>query len=95
MVSGLRRVKISGLATYVPPKLLTNADLEKLVETTDEWILQRTGIKERHIVDPGVATSDLAKEAALGAMRQAGVTPDDIVGRVVATVVGGKVVFRR
>ena len=85
MVSGLRRVKISGLATYVPPKLLTNADLEKLVETTDEWILQRTGIKERHIVDPGVATSDLAKEAALGAMRQAGVTPDDIGFIVVGT----------
>jgi 3-oxoacyl-[acyl-carrier-protein] synthase III len=85
VVSGLRRVKISGLATYVPPKLLTNADLEKLVETTDEWILQRTGIKERHIVDPGVATSDLAKEAALGAMRQAGVTPDDIGFIVVGT----------
>jgi 3-oxoacyl-[acyl-carrier-protein] synthase-3 len=85
VVSGLRRVKISGLATYVPPKLLTNADLEKLVETTDEWILQRTGIRERHIVDPGVATSDLAKEAALGAMRQAGVTPDDIGFIVVGT----------
>ena len=85
MVSGLRRVKISGLATYVPPKLLTNADLEKMVQTTDEWILQRTGIRERHIVDPGVATSDLAKEAALGAMRQAGVTPDDIGFIVVGT----------
>jgi 3-oxoacyl-[acyl-carrier-protein] synthase-3 len=85
VVSGLRRVKISGLATYVPPKLLTNADLEKLVETSNEWILQRTGIRERHIVDPGVATSDLAKEAALGAMRQAGVTPDDIGFIVVGT----------
>jgi 3-oxoacyl-[acyl-carrier-protein] synthase III len=83
--NGLRRVKISGLATYVPPRLLTNADLEKLVETTDEWILQRTGIRERHIVDAGVATSDLAKEAALGAMRQAGVTPDDIGFIVVGT----------
>ena len=50
----LRPVKIAGLSTYVPPRLLTNADLEKLVETTDEWILQRTGIRERHIVDPGV-----------------------------------------
>ncbi len=46
-------VKIAGLATYVPPRVLTNADLEKLVETTDEWILQRTGIRERHIVEPG------------------------------------------
>ncbi len=81
----LRRVRISGLATYVPPRLLTNADLERMVETTDEWILQRTGIRERHIVDPGVATSDLAKEAALGAIAQAGVTPDDIGFIVVGT----------
>ncbi|MEN3339490.1 MAG: 3-oxoacyl-[acyl-carrier-protein] synthase [Acidobacteriota bacterium] len=81
----LRRVKIAGLSTYVPPRLLTNDDLERLVETSNEWILQRTGIKERHIVDPGVATSDLAKEAAVGAMRQAGVTPDEIGFIVVGT----------
>ena len=56
----------------------TNADLEKMVDTTDEWILQRTGISERHIVDPGVATSDLGKEAALKAIAQAGLTPADI-----------------
>lgn len=80
-----RRVKISGLGTYVPPKLLTNDDLEKMVETTNEWILQRTGIKQRHIVDNGVATSDLAKEASLCAMRQAGVTPDQIGFIVVGT----------
>ncbi len=80
-----RPVKIAGLSTYVPPRLLTNADLEKLVETTDEWILQRTGIRERHIVDPGTATSDLAKEASLGAIEQAGVTPDDIGFIVVGT----------
>jgi 3-oxoacyl-[acyl-carrier-protein] synthase-3 len=81
----MRRVKIAGLATYAPPRVLTNADLEKMVETTDEWILQRTGIRERHIVDPGVATSDLAKEAAICAMRQAGVTPDQIGFIVVGT----------
>ena len=69
----------------MPPRVLTNADLEKLVETTDEWILQRTGIRERHIVDPGVATSDLAKEAAEGAIRQAGITPADIGFIVVGT----------
>jgi 3-oxoacyl-[acyl-carrier-protein] synthase III len=80
-----RRVKISGLGTYVPPKLLTNDDLEKMVETTNEWILQRTGIKQRHIVEPGVATSDLAKEASMCAMRQAGVTPDQIGFIVVGT----------
>ena len=56
----VRRVEIKSLATYVPPRLLTNADLERMVDTTDEWIQQRTGIKTRHIVDPGVATSDLA-----------------------------------
>ena len=81
----VRRVKIAGLSTYVPPKLLTNQDLEKLVETSNEWILQRTGIKQRHIVEPGVATSDLAKEAAIGAMKQAGVTPEQIGFIVVGT----------
>ncbi|MEO5896617.1 MAG: beta-ketoacyl-ACP synthase III [Vicinamibacterales bacterium] len=81
----IRRVKISGLSTFVPPKLLTNDDLEKLVDTTNEWILQRTGIKQRHIVEPGVATSDLAKEAAIGAMQQAGVTPEQIGFIVVGT----------
>jgi 3-oxoacyl-[acyl-carrier-protein] synthase-3 len=81
----LRRTKISGLATHVPPKLLTNKDLERLVETSDEWILQRTGIRERHIVEPGVATSDLAKEAALQAIAQAGLTPADIDFIVVGT----------
>jgi 3-oxoacyl-[acyl-carrier-protein] synthase-3 len=83
--AGYRPTKISGLATYVPPRLLTNKDLEKLVNTSDEWILQRTGIRERHIVDPGVATSDLAKEAALGAIAQAGLTPQDIDFIVVGT----------
>ncbi len=77
---------IRSLATYVPPRLLTNADLETMVDTTDEWILQRTGIRERHIVDPGVATSDLAREAALEAIRKAGLTPDDIGVIVVGTV---------
>ena len=82
---GLCKTKISGLATYVPPKLLTNNDLEKMVDTTDEWILQRTGIRERHIVEPGVATSDLAKEASLKAIAQAGLTPADIGFIVVGT----------
>jgi 3-oxoacyl-[acyl-carrier-protein] synthase-3 len=80
-----RPVRISGLSTYVPPRVLTNADLEQMVETSDEWILQRTGIRERHIVDPGVATSDLAAEAARGAMAQAGVSPLDIGFIVVGT----------
>ena len=81
----VRPVKIASLATYVPPRLLTNADLEKMVETTNEWILQRTGIRERHVVDPGVATSDLGKEASLCAIRAAGLTPDDVGFIVVGT----------
>ena len=80
-----RPTEISSLATYVPPRLLTNADLEKLVDTSSDWILQRTGIHTRHVVDPGVATSDLAKEAALQAIAQAGLTPDDIDLIIVGT----------
>ncbi len=80
-----RPVRISGLATYVPPKVLSNADLEKMVDTTDEWILQRTGIRERHIVDPGGATSDLAEPASLQAIAEAGLTPKDIDFIVVGT----------
>lgn len=83
--TGVRQAAVLSLATYVPPRVLTNADLEHMVDTTDEWILQRTGIRERHIVDPGVATSDLATEAALKAIRQAGLTPDDIDVIIVAT----------
>jgi len=58
-----RRAKITALGTYVPPRVLSNKDLEKMVETTDQWILERTGIRERHIADKGVAASDLAVEA--------------------------------
>jgi 3-oxoacyl-[acyl-carrier-protein] synthase-3 len=83
---GGRPTTIRSLATYVPPRLLTNADLERMVDTTDEWILQRTGIRERHIVDPGVATSDLGKEAAVKAIERAGLTPSDIGLIVVGTV---------
>jgi 3-oxoacyl-[acyl-carrier-protein] synthase-3 len=83
---GGRPTTIKSLATYVPPRLLTNADLEKMVDTTDEWILKRTGIRERHIVDPGVATSDLGKEAALKAIANAGLTPEDIGVIIVGTV---------
>ena len=85
VVAGLRPVKIAGLSTYVPPRVLSNFDLEKMVETSDEWILQRTGIRERHIVDPGVATSDIAAPAALGAIAEAGLTPKDIGFIVVGT----------
>jgi 3-oxoacyl-[acyl-carrier-protein] synthase-3 len=85
VVKTVRRVKIAGLGTYVPPRVLTNADLEKMVETSNDWIIQRTGIRERHIVDPGVATSDIAAPAALAAIQEAGLTPDDIGFIVVGT----------
>jgi len=79
------RARIASLATYVPPKLLTNADLEKMVETSDEWIVQRTGIRERHIAEPGVGTSELATKAALLAIERAGLTPAQIDFIVVGT----------
>jgi 3-oxoacyl-[acyl-carrier-protein] synthase-3 len=81
----LVRAKVAALATYVPPRVLSNQDLQKMVDTTDEWILQRTGIRTRYVVDQGVATSDLAKEAALAAIGQAGLTPEDIGFIVVGT----------
>jgi 3-oxoacyl-[acyl-carrier-protein] synthase III len=80
------RAKISALGTYVPPRLLTNADLEKMVDTTNDWIMTRVGIRERHIVDKGVATSDLAVEAAKKALAQRGLTPTDIEAIIVGTV---------
>ncbi|MBI3050554.1 MAG: ketoacyl-ACP synthase III [Acidobacteria bacterium] len=79
------RARIASLATYVPPRVLTNADLEKMVDTSDEWIMQRVGIRERHVVDPGVATSDLATEASRRALERAGVTAADIDLILVAT----------
>jgi 3-oxoacyl-[acyl-carrier-protein] synthase III len=84
--SALVPVKISALGIYVPPRLLTNKDLEKMVETSDEWIMSRVGIKERHIVDKGVATSDLAVEAAKQALAQRGIAPTDVQAILVGTV---------
>jgi 3-oxoacyl-[acyl-carrier-protein] synthase-3 len=82
----MMRAKITSLGTYAPPGLLTNADLEKMVETSDAWIRERTGIRERHIVEKGVATSDLALEASRCALAQAGLQPADIEAILVATV---------
>jgi 3-oxoacyl-[acyl-carrier-protein] synthase-3 len=80
------RVKISALGTYVPPRVLSNADLEKMVETSNDWILERTGIRERHLADKGVATSDLAVEAAKKALCQRGIPATDLEAILVATV---------
>ena len=80
------RAKITALGTYVPPRLLTNADLEKMVDTTNDWIMTRVGIRERHIVDKGVATSDLAVEAAKKALAQRGLSASDLDAIIVGTV---------
>ncbi|MCC5465095.1 beta-ketoacyl-ACP synthase III [Pelosinus baikalensis] len=78
-------VGIIGIGSYAPEKIVTNKDLEKIVETSDEWIVSRTGIKQRHIVEPGVATSSLAALAAERALLDAGVTADEIDLIIVAT----------
>src|SRR6202045_885427 len=78
--------KISGVAGYVPPKVLTNADLEKMVDTNDEWIRTRTGIREGHIVENGTATSDLATKAAKAVRAQTNTNPADLDLIIVATV---------
>ncbi|HWW17353.1 MAG TPA: beta-ketoacyl-ACP synthase III [Candidatus Saccharimonadales bacterium] len=78
--------KISGVAGYVPPKVLTNADLEKLVETNDEWIRTRTGIRERHIAESGTASSHLATEAAKQLLAKTNTDPSEIDLIIVATV---------
>jgi 3-oxoacyl-[acyl-carrier-protein] synthase III len=82
----LVRAKISALGTYVPPRLLTNADLEKMVDTNNEWIIERTGIKQRHIVDKGVATSHLATEASNRALAERGISGSDIEAIFLGTV---------
>lgn len=80
------QVKISALGTYVPPRILDNYQLEKMVETSHDWIMERTGIRERHVVDKGVATSDLAVEAARKALTQRGIPATDLEAIIVATV---------
>lgn len=82
----MKRAKITALGCYTPPKILTNADLEKMVNTSDTWIQERTGIRERHIVDKGIATSDLAFEACKKVLAQRGMSPTDIETIIVATV---------
>ena len=83
-------IVIKGTGMYVPDRILTNADLEKMVETSDEWITTRTGIKERHIADREIATSDLACEAAKRALEMAGVEPGELDLITVATVTPDK-----
>ena len=80
------KAKISALGCYTPPRVLTNQDLEKLVETNDQWIMERTGIRERHIAAPEMATSDMAIEAARCALAQRGIDATEINAIIVCTV---------
>jgi len=80
------RARIIGTGSFLPPRVLTNHDLERMVDTSDEWITQRTGIKERRLVEPGTPTSALALEAAKEALAAAGVGPEDISLIVLATI---------
>lgn len=81
-----RRAKISALGTYVPPRVLSNKDLEKMVNTSDEWIYSRVGIRERHLVDKGMATSDMAVEAAKNCLAERGISATGLDAIIVATV---------
>jgi 3-oxoacyl-[acyl-carrier-protein] synthase III len=81
-----RRAKISALGTYVPPKILTNQDLEKMVETSDQWIVERTGIRERHVLECGKGVSDICLEAAKKCLAARGIQPTEVEAIVVGTV---------
>ena len=81
-----RRAKISALGTYVPPDVITNKDLEKMVETSDEWILSRTGIRERHKLAPGLGVSDMCTEAAKKCLAARGISPAEVEVIIVGTV---------
>lgn len=81
-----RRVGILGMGAYMPEKVLTNFDLEKIVDTSDEWIQTRTGIKERRIAEKGTATSDLAAKAALQALKASHLKPTDLDLIILATI---------
>jgi len=85
-MKGLFHGGVVSTGSYVPPKIITNNDLEKIVDTSDEWIVTRTGIRERRIADPSMATSDMATEAARRALSTAGMKPEDIDLIIVATV---------
>ena len=91
MIAPARDVHIIGTGSYTPSKVLTNQDLEKMVDTTDEWIVSRTGIRERRISDPATPSSFLATEAAKRALDDAGVSPMELDQIVIGTVTGDRI----
>jgi 3-oxoacyl-[acyl-carrier-protein] synthase-3 len=82
----MAKAKITALGCYVPPGVLTNQDLERMVDTNDQWIVERVGIRERHIAGPEMATSDMAIEAARCALAQRGVDPSEVNAIILCTV---------
>ena len=81
-----RRAKIGALGTYVPPDVITNQDLEKLVDTNDQWIRERTGIRERHVLAKGLGVSDMCAEAARRCLAARGIEPGEVEAILVGTV---------
>ncbi|MGC9159054.1 MAG: beta-ketoacyl-ACP synthase III [Terracidiphilus sp.] len=81
-----RRAKITALGAYVPPQVLTNQDLEKIVDTTDQWIVERTGIRERHVLAKGMGLSDMCVEAARKCLAMRGIGPNEVEVILVGTV---------
>ena len=90
MKQQLRAAAIVGTGSYVPERILSNADLEKMVDTSDEWISTRTGIRERRLAGEGMATSDMAVEAAKRAMENAKIRPEDVDLLIIATITPDK-----
>ncbi|MGP8270181.1 MAG: beta-ketoacyl-ACP synthase III [Terracidiphilus sp.] len=86
-----RRAKISALGTYVPPQVLTNKDLEKMVDTNDQWIMERTGIRERHVLAKGQGVSDMCAEAARRCLKARGIEADKIGEFGVEVIIVGTV----
>ncbi len=81
-----RRAKITALGTYVPPQVLTNKDLEKMVDTSDQWIMERTGIRERHVLAKGLGVSDICTEAAKKCLAARGIEASEVEAIIVGTV---------
>jgi 3-oxoacyl-[acyl-carrier-protein] synthase-3 len=81
-----RRAKISALGAYVPPQVLTNKDLEKMVDTSDQWIMERTGIRERHVLAEGLGVSDMCAEAAKKCLAMRGIAASEVEVIIVGTV---------
>jgi len=84
-MKNIRNVKIIGTGSYIPKKILTNDDLEKMVDTNHEWIITRTGIVERHLAEDNETTADIASKAALKAIKDSNIKPEEIELIIIAT----------